>query len=137
MLDVLSLAHYVDEALAAFDELASRDRCGRIFLLGHSEGSIHASSAAIAKQADPRFGGLISLSGPSRSLLDTAIEQIRAMRHQRRGRRGRRWTQRARGLPRSDAEARRTAARSVRDTRGRGRCGRRRMRRRSSRSHAS
>jgi hypothetical protein len=80
MLDVLSLAHYVDEALAAFDELASRDRCGRIFLLGHSEGSIHASSAAVAKQGDPRFGGLISLSGPSRSLLDTAIEQFRAMR---------------------------------------------------------
>ncbi len=80
MLDVLSLAHYVDEAVAAFDELAKRDRCGQIFLLGHSEGSIHASSAAIAKQADPRFGGFISLSGPSRSLLDTAIEQIRAMR---------------------------------------------------------
>ncbi len=80
MLDVLSLAHYVDEAVAAFDELANRDRCGTIFFLGHSEGSIHASSAAIAKQADPRFGGLISLSGPSRSLLDTAIEQIRAMR---------------------------------------------------------
>ena len=82
MLDVLSLAHYVDEALAAFDELASRDGCGRIFLLGHSEGSIHASSAAVAKQRDPRFGGLISLSGPSRSLLDTAIEQLRAMRIQ-------------------------------------------------------
>ncbi len=80
MLGVLSLAHYVDEALAAFDELAGRDRCGTIFLLGHSEGSIHASSAAVARQADPRFGGLISLSGPSRSLLDTAIGQIRAMR---------------------------------------------------------
>ena len=79
MLDVLSLAHYVDEAEAAFDELASRDGSGQIFLLGHSEGSIHASSAAIAKQADPRFGGLISLSGPSRSILDTAIEQIRAI----------------------------------------------------------
>ena len=80
MLEVLSLAHYVDEALVAFDELAGRDRCGRIFLLGHSEGSIHASSAAIVRQGDPRLGGLISLSGPSRSLLDTAIEQIRAMR---------------------------------------------------------
>ena len=79
MLDGLSLAHYVDEAEAAFDELANRDRCGEIFLLGHSEGSIHASSAAIAKQEDPRFGGFISLSGPSRSLLDTAIEQIRAI----------------------------------------------------------
>ncbi|MFI5292448.1 MAG: alpha/beta hydrolase [Candidatus Limnocylindrales bacterium] len=80
MLEVLSLAHYVDEAEAAFDEIATRDRCGEVFLLGHSEGSIHASSAAIARQADPRFGGLISLSGPSRSLLETAIEQIRAMR---------------------------------------------------------
>jgi pimeloyl-ACP methyl ester carboxylesterase len=79
MLDVLSLAHYVDEAEAAFDELAKRDGCGKIFLLGHSEGSIHASSAAIAKQEDPRFGGLISLSGPSRSILETAIEQIRAI----------------------------------------------------------
>ncbi len=82
MLDVLSLAHYVDEAAAAFDELARQDRCGRIFLLGHSEGSIHASSAAVVKQADPRFGGLISLSGPSRTILDTAIEQIRAIRIQ-------------------------------------------------------
>ncbi len=79
MLDVLSLAHYVDEAEAAFDELAGRDGPGKIFLLGHSEGSIHASSAAVAKQADPRFGGFISLSGPSRSILDTAIEQIRAI----------------------------------------------------------
>src|SRR6202142_3777254 len=80
MLEVLSLAHYIDEAVAAFDELKHRDRCGKIFLLGHSEGSIHASSAAIAKQTDPHFGGLISLSGPSRAILDTATEQIRAIR---------------------------------------------------------
>jgi uncharacterized protein len=79
MLEVLSLAHYVEEAAAEFDELASRDRCGKIFLLGHSEGSIHASSAAIAKQADRRFGGFISLSGPARSILETAIEQIHAI----------------------------------------------------------
>lgn len=80
MFDVLSLDHYVDEAQAAFEALAVRGGCGWIFLLGHSEGSIHASSTAIARQADPRFGGFISLSGPSRSLLDTAIEQIRAAR---------------------------------------------------------
>ena len=79
MLEVLSLGHYVDEAVAAFDELAGRDGCGQVFLLGHSEGSIHASSAAIAKQADPRFGGLISMSGPARSILETAIEQVRAI----------------------------------------------------------
>ncbi len=59
MLDVLSLAHYVDEAVAAFDELATRGRCGKVFMLGHSEGSIHASSAAIAKQADRSFGGFV------------------------------------------------------------------------------
>ena len=53
MLEVLSLAHYVDEALAAFDELASRDGCGTIFLLGHSEGSIHASSAADREAGGP------------------------------------------------------------------------------------
>ena len=80
MLDVLSLDHYVDEAIAAFDELAGRDGCGTIFLLGHSEGSIHATSAAVAKQTDPRFGGVISMSGPSRSILATAIEQIREIR---------------------------------------------------------
>jgi uncharacterized protein len=79
MLEVLSLAHYIDEAAAEFDELAHRERCGKIFLLGHSEGSIHASSAAIAKQADPHFGGFISLSGPARPILDAAIEQIRAI----------------------------------------------------------
>jgi pimeloyl-ACP methyl ester carboxylesterase len=80
MLEVLSLAHYIDEAAAEFDELARRDRCAKIFFLGHSEGSIHASSAAIAKQADSHFGGFISLSGPARPILDAAIEQIRAMR---------------------------------------------------------
>src|SRR5450755_4034255 len=80
MLEVLSLAHYIDEAVAEFDELARRNRCAMIFLLGHSEGSIHASSAAIAKQADRHFGGFISLSGPARSILETAIEQIRTMR---------------------------------------------------------
>ncbi len=79
MLDVLSLAHYVDEAVSAFAELADRKRTGKIVFLGHSEGSLHASSAAIAKQSDRRFGGVISMSGPARSILDTAIEQIRAI----------------------------------------------------------
>ena len=38
-LEVLSLAHYVDEASLAFDFLAARPECARVFLLGHSEGS--------------------------------------------------------------------------------------------------
>src|SRR5262249_35310696 len=76
-LDVLSLAHYVAEATAAFDFLAARPECSTVFLLGHSEGSLHMTSAAVAQQDSARFGGLISMAGPSRSLLETAIEQIR------------------------------------------------------------
>ena len=53
------------------------DECA---FFGGCEGSIHASSAAIAKQADRHFGGFISLSGPARPILDAAIEQIRVMR---------------------------------------------------------
>jgi hypothetical protein len=68
------MAHYVDEADAAFDYLAKRPECGRIFLLGHSEGSMHMFRAAVARQSDGRFGGMLSLSGPSRSLLDTNAE---------------------------------------------------------------
>ena len=76
-LDVLSLAHYADEASVAFDFLAARPECGKVFLLGHSEGSLHMTSAAVARQDSARFGGLISMAGPSRSMLETAIEQIR------------------------------------------------------------
>ncbi len=76
-LDVLSLAHYVEEASAAFDFLAARPECGTVSLLGHSEGSLHMTSAAVARQDSARFGGLISMAGPSRSLLETAIGQIR------------------------------------------------------------
>ena len=135
MLDVLSLAHYVDEAEAAFDELADRDGPGTIFLLGHSEGSIHASSAAVAKQADPRFGGFISLSGPSRSILDTAIEQIRAI-HIKVGATPRSWTRRSRTFaPRcwSRTHRRPTCRRSRRPPA----CGKRRTRRCSRGSRAN
>ena len=59
---------------------AKRPECGKVFLLGHSEGSVHAFSAAVTRQTDARFGGMISLAGPSRSILDTVIEQIRARR---------------------------------------------------------
>jgi fermentation-respiration switch protein FrsA (DUF1100 family) len=77
-LEVLSLAHYVDEARAAFDLLAARPAdCASIALAGHSEGSLHMLSAAVALQGSARFGGLVSMAGPSRSILETAIEQIR------------------------------------------------------------
>jgi hypothetical protein len=38
---------------------------------------IHASRTAVAKQTDRRLGGLISMSGPSRTILETAIGQLR------------------------------------------------------------
>jgi uncharacterized protein len=47
-LEVLSLAHYVDEASLAFDFLAARPECARVFLLGHSEGALHVTAAARA-----------------------------------------------------------------------------------------
>src|SRR4051812_32614144 len=77
-LEVLSVPHYVDEATAAYELLASKQECQKVYFLGHSEGSLHALGAAVAKQGDHKFGGFISMSGPSRSLLDTAISQIHA-----------------------------------------------------------
>jgi uncharacterized protein len=80
-LEVLSLAHYVDEARAAFDLLAARPAdCASILLVGHSEGSLHMLSAAVVLQDDHRFGGYVSMAGTSRSLLDAAMEQIRNAR---------------------------------------------------------
>jgi uncharacterized protein len=54
-LDVLSLAHYVDEASLAFDFLAARPECAPVFLLGHSEGALHATAGG-------RHGALRSVS---------------------------------------------------------------------------
>ena len=81
-IDVLSMQHYLDEATATYDFLTGRPECTKIFVLGHSEGSIHMTRTAVAKQGDKQFGGLISMSGPSRPILDTAIAQIRALHAQ-------------------------------------------------------
>ena len=78
-LEVLSLSHYVDEVRAAFEALAARPDCSSITLVGHSEGSQHMLSAAAALQREPRFGGYVSMAGASRSILETAIEQIRGI----------------------------------------------------------
>jgi hypothetical protein len=80
-LDVLGLAHYVDEARAAFAFLAARSAdCASITLVGHSEGSMHMLSAAVALQGADRFGGYVSMAGTSRSILDAAVEQLRNAR---------------------------------------------------------
>jgi pimeloyl-ACP methyl ester carboxylesterase len=83
-LEVLSLEHYVEEASLAFDFLAARPECTRVFLLGHSEGALHATAAAVAKQSSPSFGGLVLMAGISRTMLDTAMAQIRQI-HERAG----------------------------------------------------
>jgi hypothetical protein len=71
----------VDEARSAFDLLAARRAdCASITLAGHSEGSLHMLSAAVALQGMDRFGGFVSMAGTSRSILDVAIEQIRNAR---------------------------------------------------------
>jgi uncharacterized protein len=83
-LEVLSLEHYAEEASLAFDFLAARPECARVFLLGHSEGALHATAAALAKQSSPSFGGLVLMAGTSRTMLDTATAQIRQI-HERAG----------------------------------------------------
>src|SRR5262249_39366636 len=48
-LSVLSLDHYADEGEAAFEFLAKRPECTKVYLLGHSEGSMHAFATAARK----------------------------------------------------------------------------------------
>jgi hypothetical protein len=80
-LDVLGLGHYVDEARAAFEFLTARPAdCASVTLAGHSEGSLHMLSAAVALQDADRFGGFVSMAGTSRTVLAAAIEQIRNAR---------------------------------------------------------
>ena len=78
-LEVLSLAHYVDEVRAAFDVLTRRPTaCSSITLVGNSEGAHHMLRAAVELQHESAFAGYVSMAGTSRPLLDIAIEQIRA-----------------------------------------------------------
>ena len=119
MLDVLSLAHYVDEAETAFDELATsgwmrqdlparpQRRIDPRVVGGHREAGgstlrrLHQPVRAVA--FDPRHGDRADPGDPHQGW-------------QRRRGRG----QGARGLSRGDAGARRTGARSVGAPRGRG-----------------
>ena len=76
-LNLLSLDHYVDEAVLAFEHLDGTDRCTRVFLLGNSEGALHVLRAGAVLQERPSFGGVITMSGVGRPMLDVFIEQIR------------------------------------------------------------
>ncbi len=75
-LSVLCLDHYRDEGELAYRFLSERPECGRIFLLGNSEGALHALRVAGTVQHEPHFGGVISLAGPSRRIIDYVVEQL-------------------------------------------------------------
>lgn len=72
----LTLDTYRTEAQAALALLQSRpevDR-NRIFIAGHSEGSMHVTRLALAEQKAVR--GVILLAGPGRALKDVLITQL-------------------------------------------------------------
>ena len=77
-LGILSLAHYVDEARLAFAHLEKEARCHTIFIMGHSEGGLHALNIGHALKDRSKFGGVISLSGAGRTLRDVLVEQLTA-----------------------------------------------------------
>ena len=76
-IEVLSLEHYRDEVLLAFDHLLETNRCTKVSLLGNSEGALHVLGAGIQLHDHARYGGVITMSGVARPLLETAIGQIR------------------------------------------------------------
>jgi pimeloyl-ACP methyl ester carboxylesterase len=77
-LELLSLAHYREEIGLAAAALRSQTGCERIFVLGNSEGSLHAFGYGAEAQGEPWWGGVISLAGPSRRIIDLVVEQYTA-----------------------------------------------------------
>lgn len=75
-ISVLSMDHYVDETMTAYRYLSRRSPCNQIFLLGHSEGALHVLRSAVELQNEPDFGGVVTMSGPGRILLDVLIDQL-------------------------------------------------------------
>ena len=72
----LSLDHYRDEGVLAFEFLDDLDECDRVFTLGTSEGAIHAVRTAAIKRGDPTLGGVIALDPPAKPLIDALLDQI-------------------------------------------------------------
>jgi pimeloyl-ACP methyl ester carboxylesterase len=75
-LEALSLDHYRDEGVLAYRYMSQREVCGPIFLVGNSEGSLHAMRVGELLQSEADFGGVVSLAGPSRRIIDHLVEQI-------------------------------------------------------------
>jgi hypothetical protein len=72
----LSLDHYRDEGELAFEFVEDLPECARVYLLGNSEGAIHALRTAAEKASDPMLGGVIAIDPPARPLIDELLDQI-------------------------------------------------------------
>jgi pimeloyl-ACP methyl ester carboxylesterase len=72
----LTLDTYRDEASAALDFLRARPEVdpGRVFVVGHSEGGIHATR--LAESRGDRLRGVILISAPGRSLREVLEVQL-------------------------------------------------------------
>jgi pimeloyl-ACP methyl ester carboxylesterase len=71
-----TLETYRDEAYGALAVLRGRDnvRDDRVFVIGHSEGGIHATRLAVAGQ----LRGVVYLASASRTMADTILSQLEA-----------------------------------------------------------
>jgi hypothetical protein len=78
MIAGLTLQHFADEGVAAYRYLSGNSACGRLFVLGSSEGGLHALTAGRQLQEEPDFGGVITLSSMTRSMVHTMMEQVRS-----------------------------------------------------------
>lgn len=74
----ISLESHLDELQGAVDQLVARSDVDakKIFVLGNSEGTIHALNYQLTRQ--PKFAGLILTGVPGRSLADVTRGQIAA-----------------------------------------------------------
>lgn len=77
-MDGLTIQHFADEGIAAYRHLSANPACDRIFMLGNSEGGLHVLQVGVQLQGESDWGGVITLSGMARSMLDTLTEQVRA-----------------------------------------------------------
>jgi len=68
---------YRDEVRLAWRHMTDQPVCGRVSTLGSSEGSVHAFRSSVLLQDEPRFGGVLSLSGPSKSMMLLIKDQLK------------------------------------------------------------
>ncbi len=72
----VTLQHFADEGIAAYRHVSANPACGRIFIVGNSEGGIHSLTVGSQLQSEADFGGVVTLSGAGRSLAATMLDQL-------------------------------------------------------------